>query len=55
MASVTRPNRVRRDPPMVNYKRGGISIDNLRYSFDPREEQHSFYGDVRFWFPHQAD
>ena len=55
MASVTRPTHVRRDPPIVNYKRGGNSIDNLRYSLDPREEQRSFYGDVRFWFPHQAD
>ena len=55
MDSVTRPTRVRRDPPIVNYKRGGNSIDNLRYSLDPREEQRSYYGDVRFWFPHQAD
>ena len=55
MASVTRPTHVCRDPPMVNYKRGGNSIDNLRYSLDPREEQRSFYGNVHFWFPHQAD
>ena len=55
MASVTRPTRVRRDPPMVNYKRDGNSIDNLIYNLDPMEEQRSYYGDVRFWFPHQAD
>jgi len=40
---------------MVNYKRGGNSIENLRYSEDPREEERSFFGDARFWFPHQFD
>ena len=55
MASIRRPTRDHRDPAMVNYKRGGNSIENLRYSEDPREEERSFFGDARFWFPHQAD
>ena len=55
MTSIRCPTRDRRDPSMVNYKRGGNSIENLRYSEDPREEEHSFFGDARFWFPHQAD
>ena len=55
MVSIRRPNHDRRDPAMVNYKRGGNSVENLRYSDDPREEQRSFHGDIRFWFPHQAD
>ena len=55
MASITRPTRDHRDPTMVNYKRGGNSVENLRYSEDPREEERSFFGDARFWFPHQAD
>ena len=40
---------------MVNYKRGGNSIEYLRYSEDPAELERSFRGDARFWFPHQAD
>ena len=55
MVSIRRPNRDRCDPAMVNYKRGGNSIENLRYMDDPWEEEHSFHGDVCFWFPHQAD
>ena len=55
MVSIRRPNRDRRDPAMVNYKRGGNFVENLRYSDDPREEQRNFHGDIRFWFPHQAD
>ena len=55
MATVQCPTRDRRDPPMVNYKRGGNSVDHLRYSKDPAEVEHSFRGDSRFWFPHQAD
>ena len=55
VVSMRRPNRDRRDPAMVNYKRGGNSVENLRYSDDPREEQRSFLGDIRFWFPHQGD
>ena len=51
-SSATRDHR---DPTMVNYKRGGNSVENLRYSEDPREEERSFFGDARFWFPHQAD
>ena len=48
MASITRPNRDRRDPPMVNYKKGGNSIEDLRYNEDPNEVERSFRGDVRF-------
>ena len=55
MASMTRSTRDRLDPAMVNYKRGGNSIEHLRYSEDPREEERSFFGDARLWFPHQAD
>jgi len=55
MASITRPTHDHHDPGMVNYKRGGNSVENMRYSEDPREEERSFFGDVRFWFPHQAD
>jgi hypothetical protein len=55
MASITRPTRDRRDPPMVNYKRGGNYIEHLRYSEDPNVVERSFFGDARFWFPHQAD
>ena len=55
MVSIRRPNRDCRDPAMVNYKRGGNFVENLRYSDDPREEQRSFHGDIRFWFPHQGD
>ena len=45
MASIRRPTR---DPGMVNYKRGGNSVENMRYSEDPREEERSFFGDARF-------
>ena len=55
MASIRRPTRDRHDPTMVNYEKGGNSIENLRYSEDPWEEERSFFGDARFWFPHQAD
>ena len=55
MASITRPTRDRHDPPMVNYKRGGNSIEHLRYSEDPTVVERSFFGDAHFWFPHQAD
>ena len=48
MASIRRPTRDHRDLAMVNYKRGGNSIENLRYSEDPREEERSFFGDARF-------
>ena len=48
MASIRHPTRDHR-------KRGGSSIENLRYSEDPREEDRSFFGDARLWFPHQAD
>ena len=55
LATVQQPHRHRLDPPIVNYKRGGNSIEYLRYSEDPAELEHSFRGDLRFWFPHQAD
>ena len=55
MATVQRPTRQRLDPPMVNYKKGGSSIEHLRYSEDPAEVECTFRGDSRFWFPHQAD
>ena len=55
MATITRPTRDRRDPPMINYKKGGNSVDHLRYSEDPTIVERSFRGDPRFWFPHQAD
>lgn len=55
MATVQRPTRHRRDPPMVNYKKGGNSVEFLRYSEDPSEIERSFLGDSRFCFPHQAD
>ena len=45
----------RRDPPMINYKKGGNSVDHLRYSEDSTIVERSFRGDPRFWFPHQAD
>ena len=48
VVSIRRPNHDRRDPAMVNYKRGGNSVENLRYSDDPREELHIFHGDIRF-------
>jgi len=48
MASIRRPTHDHRDPAMVNYKRDGNSIENLRYSEDPREEERSFFGDARF-------
>jgi len=54
MATITRPTRDRRDPPMINYKKGGNSVDHLRYSEDPTIVERSFRGDPRFWFPHQA-
>jgi hypothetical protein len=53
--SIMRPTRGAHDPSMVNYKRGGNSISTLQYSEDPRYVERSFFGDVRFWFPHQAD
>jgi len=34
---------------------GGNSVEHLRYSEDPAELERSFRGDLRFWFPHQAD
>ena len=55
MATIARPTRDRRDPPMVNYKKGGNSVDHLRYSEDPTIVERSFRGDSRFWFPHQAN
>ena len=55
MATVQRPTRHRLDPPMVNYKKGGSSVEHLRYSEDPAEVERIFRGDSRFWFPHQAD
>jgi len=55
LATVQQPHRHRLDPPMVNYKRGGNSIEHLRYIEDPAELERSFRGDPRFWFPHQAD
>ena len=55
MASITRPTRDRHDPLMVNYKRGGNSVEHLRCSEDPREAERSFFGDARFLFPHHAD
>ena len=48
-------NSDRRDPPMVNYKKGGNSVVHMRYSEDPSEVERSFRGDSRFWFPHQGD
>ena len=54
MATITRPTRDSRDPPMINYKKGGNSVDHLRYSEDPTIVERSFIGDHRFWFPHQA-
>ena len=55
MATIAQPTRDRRDPPMVNYKKGGNSVDHLRYSEDPTIVKRSFRGDSRFWFPHQAN
>jgi hypothetical protein len=55
VVSIMRPTRGPHDPSMVNYKRGGNSISTLRYSEDPRHVERSFFGDVRFWFPHQGD
>ena len=51
MATITRPTCNRRDPPMINYKKGGNSVDHLRYSEDPNVVEHSLHGDPRFWFP----
>ena len=48
MATIACPTRDRRDPPMVNYKKGGNSIEDLRYNEDPNEVERSFRGDVRF-------
>ena len=48
MAIVQRPTRQRLDPPMVNYKKGGSSIEHLRYSEDPAEVECTFRGDSRF-------
>ena len=42
LATVQRPNHHRLDPPMVNYKRGGNSVEHLRYSEDPAELEHTF-------------
>ena len=55
MATVQCPIRHRLDPPMVNYKKGGSSVEHLRYSEDPAEVKLIFHGDSRFWFPHQAN
>jgi hypothetical protein len=55
MATVQRPTRHHLDPAMVNYKKGGNSIEHLRYSEDPAEVERCFRGDPRFWFPHQAN
>ena len=55
MATVQFPTRHRRDPPMVNYKKGGNSVEHLRYSEDSSEIERIFLGDSCFWFPHQAD
>ena len=55
MATIAQSTRDRRDPPMINYKKGGNSVEHLRYSADPFEVERSFRGDSRFWFPHQAD
>ena len=52
MATVQCPTHHRLDPPMVNYKKGGNSIEHLRYSEDPVEVERIFRGDSRFWFPH---
>ena len=51
MATITRPTRDRRDPPMINYKKGRNSVAHLRYSEDPTIVERSFRGDPRFWFP----
>ena len=48
MATVQRPIRHRLDPPMVNYKKGGSSVEHLRYSEDPAEVERIFRGDSRF-------
>ena len=48
MATIARPTRDYRDPPMVNYMKGGNSIDHLRYSEDPTIVERSFRGDPRF-------
>ena len=48
MAMVQRQTRHRLDPPMVNYKMGGNSIEHLRYSEDPAEVEYCFCGDSRF-------
>jgi hypothetical protein len=53
--SIMRPTRGPHDPSMVNYKRGGNSISTLQYSEDPRYVERSFFGDIHFWFPHQAN
>ena len=48
MAMVQRQTRHRLDPPMVNCKMGGNSIEHLRYSEDPAEVEYCFCGDSRF-------
>ena len=55
MATIAQPTHHRHDPPMINYKKGGNSVEHLRYSEDSSEVERSFRGDSRFWFPHQAD
>jgi len=55
LVTIMRPTRDPNDPPMVNYKKAGNSVSTLRYNEDPRDVECRFFGDARFWFPHQAD
>ena len=48
LATVQPPHRHRLDPPMVNYKKCGNSIEDLRYREDPAEVECTFHGDSRF-------
>jgi hypothetical protein len=46
--------RTRRDPPLVNYMKGGTDMRPHHFQ-DPRELQRSFFIDDQFWLAHQAD
>ena len=55
LVTIMHPTRDPNDPPMVNYKKAGNSVSTLRYNEDPRDVECRFFGDARFWYPHQAD
>jgi hypothetical protein len=46
--------RIRRDPPLVNYMKSRTNIRPLHFE-DPRVLQWSFFSDDRFWLAHQAN